>query len=158
MLASLKNFLNEQFAVGDSNNEESGGSHELELATAALAVDIARADNNLDDAERRHIVEAIARHFSLTAGEAEKIMQLADSRLEESVSLYNFTRQLNDGLSRAERIRIIRLLWDVAWADDELHKHEEFIVRKVADLLYVSHSDYIRAKLEAEQARASNTG
>ncbi len=66
--------------------------------------------------------------------------------------MYEFTRQLKDGLDRQERIEIIRLLWDVAWADAEIHKHEEFFIRKIADLLHVSHSDFIRAKLAAEEA------
>ncbi len=152
MLASLRNYLAEQFSMengGDTANEH----HELGLATAALATDIARADENIDDAEIRHIAAAISDYFSLTDAETEKIMQKANTRLEESVSLYDFTRQLKDGLERHERIEIIRLLWDVAWADNEIHKHEEYFIRKIADLLYVSHSDYIREKLAAEEAR-----
>jgi len=152
MLASLRNFLADQFAL--KADEQAGDQHhELGLATAALAMDIARADEGMDEAERRHIAAALAEYFSLTAEESESIMQLADTRLEESVSLYEFTRQLNDGLTREEKIDIIRLLWDVAWTDNEIHKYEEHFIRKIADLLYVSHSDYIRAKLGAEEAR-----
>lgn len=153
MLASLRNFLSEQFSLDQSDNKEDR-HHELSLATAALAMDIARADNEMDDSERQHIASALAAYFSLTEAETEKIMQLADSHLQESVSLYDFTSRLKDGLDRQERIEIIRLLWDVAWADNEIHKYEEHFIRKIADLLYVSHSDYIRAKLTAEEARA----
>ena len=151
MLASLKNFLHEQFSLNSSDDAEHQ-HHDLGLATAVLATDIARADENMDDAERRHIAAAIADYFSLSQAESEQIMQLADTHQEESVSLYEFTRQLKDGLERQERIEIIRLLWDVAWADAEIHKHEEHFIRKIADLLYVSHSDFIRAKLAAEEA------
>ena len=152
MLVSLRNFLAEQFSF-EANPENGTEQHELGLATAALAMDIARADNSMDDAERRHIAAAIADYFSLTDHETERVLRLADTRLEESVSLYDFTRQINDGLNRAERVEIVRLLWDVAWADNEIHKYEEHFIRKIADLLYVSHSDYIRAKLTAEEAR-----
>ncbi|MDZ7734821.1 MAG: TerB family tellurite resistance protein [Gammaproteobacteria bacterium] len=155
MLASLRNFLAEQFSLETDSGADTE-HHELGLATAALAMDIARADETMDDAERRHIAEAVADYFSLAGPETEKIMQLADTRLEESVSLYDFTRQLNDGLDRQERVEIVRLLWDVAWADNEIHKYEEHFIRKIADLLYVSHSDYIRAKLAAEEDRQRN--
>lgn len=152
MLASLRNYLEEQFSLNSRDDTEQQ-YHELGLATAVLATDIARADENMDDAERHHIAEAIADYFSLNEAETEHIMQLADTHQEESVSMYEFTRQLKDGLERQERIEIIRLLWDVAWADAEIHKHEEFFIRKIADLLYVSHADYIRAKLAAGEAR-----
>lgn len=155
MLASLRNLLTEQFSLDDSNYA-ADGNHELGLATAALAMDIARADSSMDDNEREHIASALADYFSLTAEETEKIMQLAHSRLEESVSLYDFTSQLKEGLDRRERIEIIRLLWDVAWADNEIHKYEEHFIRKISDLLHVSHSDYIRAKLAAEEERPGN--
>lgn len=153
MLASFRNFLAEQFSL-ETDNDNDSAHHELGLATAALAMEIARADNSMDDAERRHIAAAIADYFSLTPAESEKILQLADTRLEESVSLYDFTRQINDNLNRSERVEIVRLLWDVAWADNEIHKYEEHFIRKIADLLYVSHPDYIRAKLMAEEARS----
>lgn len=156
MLASLKNLLSEQFGL-DTNEQTDDGHHELGLATAALAMDIARADNNMDADERQHIAEALARYFSLSAEETERLMQLADTQLQESVSMYDFTRQLKEGLDRQERIEIIRLLWDVAWRDNEIHKYEEHFIRKIADLLYVSHSDYIHAKLSAEKARAKQS-
>ena len=152
MLDSLRNFLAEQFSL-ETDSENDSEHHELGLATAALAMDIAGADDKMDDAERRHIASAIADYFSLTGPETEKVIQLADTRLQESVSLYDFTRQIKDGLDRQERVEIVRLLWDVAWADNQIHKYEEHFIRKIADLLYVSHSDYIRAKLAAEEAR-----
>lgn len=152
MLASLKNFLTEKFSL-DENESSKDAHHELGLATAALAMDIARADSSMDDQERQHIASALANYFSLTAAETERVMRLADTRLQESVSMYDFTSQLKDGLDRQERVEIIRLLWDVAWADNEIHKYEEHFIRKIADLLHVSHSDYIHAKLAAEDSR-----
>lgn len=152
MLASLKNFLSEQFSL-DTTDEGDETQHALGVATAALAMDIARADNSVDESERRHIIAAISEQFSFSEEETKKLIELADDKLEQSVSLYDFTRQLNDGLDRNEKIQIVRLLWDVAWADNELNKYEEYFIRKIADLLYVSHADYIRVKLAAEEAR-----
>lgn len=155
MLASLKNFLRDQFSLTDQATEDPE-QHSLELATAVLAIEIARADEAMDDAERHHIAEVVSRHFSLTDAEARKIVDLADKHMTQAVSLYDYTRTLNDALSYKERIEIIRLLWEVAWANDEIHKYEEYFMRKIADLLYVSHGDYIRTKLAVEEGRSNN--
>lgn len=152
MLASLKNLLSEQFSL-DTANDADNTQHALGVATAALAMDIARVDNSFDEAERRHIIDAISRQFSFSEEETKKLIELADDKLEQSVSLHDFTRALNNSLDRDEKIQIVRLLWDVAWADNKLDKYEEYFIRKMADLLYVSHADYIRVKLAAEEAR-----
>lgn len=155
MLASLKNFLQEQFSLADQAGEDPE-KHSLELATAVLAIEIARADEAVADEERHHIAEAVSRHFHLTTAEAQKIVELADEHTEQSVSLHEFTRTLNDSLNYEERIEIVRLLWEVAWSDNQIHKYEEYFMRKIADLLYVSHNDYIRTKLAVEERRQKN--
>lgn len=149
MLAKLKDFLQQKFSLTDTDSE-ANPHHALHLATAALAIDIARADSEVSDEERTKMTTLLTRHYDLTAAEVEKLMALAGDQLDESVSLHEFTRELNDGLDRQERIAIISLLWQVAWTDNQLHKYEEHYIRKIADLLYVSHSDYIRVKLDAE--------
>lgn len=157
MLAKLKDFLQQQFSLAESDTA-ANPDHALQLATAALAIEIARADSEVSDDERSNMATLLTRHYDLTAAEVEKLMALAGNQLDESVSLYKFTRELNDGLEREERIAIISLLWQVAWADRHLDKYEEHYIRKIADLLYVSHSDYIRVKLEAEAgAKQSQT-
>lgn len=154
MLAALKDFISEQFSA--ESTDEVDSRHELELAAAALAMDIARADDHFDEAERQHIATTLASRYDLAAAETEQLLGRANDQLEKSVSLYDFTRQLNDGLEHDEKISIVRLLWDVAWADSEIDKYEEYFIRKIADLLYVSHADYIRAKLAAEQDQTSS--
>lgn len=155
MLASLKNFLQEQFSLAETA-EQDPEQHSLELATAVLAIEIARADEAVADEERHHIAEVMSRHFHLATEEAKKVVELADEHTEQAVSLYEFTSTLNDGLSYQERIEIIRLLWEVAWSNNEIHKYEEYFMRKIADLLYVSHPDYIRAKLAVEEQRGKS--
>jgi uncharacterized tellurite resistance protein B-like protein len=157
MLASLKNFLREQFALAEQPDHVQE-KHSLELATAVLAIEIARADEAVADEERHHIAEMVSSHFRLTGEEARKIVELADEHTEQAVSLYDFTRTLNDTLNYEERIEIIRLLWEVAWSDSRIHKYEEYYIRKIADLLYVSHGDYIRTKLAVEEKRQGDDG
>ena len=81
--------------------------------------------------------------------EIEDLINLAEKEIDHAVSLHDFTRLLNESFSKAEKINVIENLWHVAYADSILDKYEEYYIRKVADLLYISHSDYIQSKLKA---------
>ena len=87
--------------------------------------------------------------FGLDADSAAALVENAERTVEESVSLYEFTRRLNDEATPAEKVEIIEMLWRVAFADGRLDKYEEHLVRKAADLLHVPHRRFIRAKLRA---------
>jgi uncharacterized tellurite resistance protein B-like protein len=76
-------------------------------------------------------------------------LSLAEEEVDHVVSLHDFTRSINDSLSREDRVKIVELLWRVAFADAVLDKYEEYFIRKIADLLYVSHKDYIQSKHRA---------
>ena len=111
--------------------------------------EISRADSTIDPEERLVIDAALVNHFHLSQMEAEELLALAEREVDDSVSLYEFTRSINDKLSNKDRVKIVELLWQVAFADAVLDKYEEYFIRKIADLLYVSHKDYIRAKHRA---------
>ena len=83
--------------------------------------------------------------------EARALIELAENEVDHAVSLYDFTSFLNDTMSNEERAGIVELLWQVAFADAVLDKYEEYYVRKIADLLYVPHRDFIKAKLRASE-------
>ncbi|MGH8513321.1 MAG: TerB family tellurite resistance protein, partial [Gammaproteobacteria bacterium] len=85
--------------------------------------------------------------FGLDELEARELVQLADRAADQAVSLTEFTRLLNQNLTQEDRVSIVQSLWQVANADTDIDKYEEYYVRKIADLLYVSHSDFIRMKL-----------
>ena len=126
---------------------ETDKAHALNLATAALLVEISRADNNVANSERAAIIEAMRKSFGLDELEARELVQLADRAADQAVSLTEFTRLLNQNLTQEDRVSIVQSLWQVANADTDIDKYEEYYVRKIADLLYVSHSDFIRMKL-----------
>lgn len=119
------------------------------LAVAALLVEIARADHEVAPAERSSIRRMLAAAYGLDPGSAGKLLARAERAVEESVSLYEFTRRLNDELSPDEKANAVEMLWRVAFADGRIDKYEEHLVRKAADLLYVPHRRFIRAKREA---------
>lgn len=144
MLKSLTEFLRQSLAgqVAATDSRE----HTLELCAAVLMIEIALADTGISGQEQDIIIAAIQEHFHLEPAEAIALVALAKKQVEDASSLHDFTRAINTELSRAEKVTVIELLWRVAAADNTVHKYEEYFIRKIADLLYVSHPDYIKAK------------
>ena len=126
-----------------------------ELALASLLVEMARADFDESSDEHDRIVGLLAEHFELTAEESQGLLDRATEAVDGAVCLFDFTRALHESLDAEERLGVIRLLWQVALADAKLDKYEDYLVRKVADLLYVSHSDVVRIKHEVLEAGAA---
>lgn len=136
-----------------NNVSKDNASHEktIELATAVLMIEISLADDHIHDDERNVIKTVLSNHFKLNKDEIDELIELAESEVDHAVSLYEFIRLLNDTLSMPDKINIIKNLWHVAYADSVLDKYEEYYIRKIADLLYISHSDYIQTKLKAAE-------
>ena len=120
--------------------------HALNLATAVLLIEVARADFDEDVIEDRAIAELLKAHFSLADDEIEMLVDEARSEADHAASLQAFTRELHEALSTDEKLKIVEMLWRVALADQVLDKHEDHLVRKIAGLLYVSHGDLIRLR------------
>lgn len=119
---------------------------EIRLATALLLIEVARADYDVKWTEQQTVQGLLRDHFGLSPAELEMLVAEAEAAADFHVSLQTFTRQLSEELSLQERCRIIDLLWRVALADDELSRHEDALVRKIADLLYVPHRELIRIR------------
>lgn len=133
---------------------ESDREHALRLATAALLIEVVRADFEVDEAELAATLEVLAKEFALSAEESEALLRLAREEAEQAVSLHAFTRLLNDNYDAPSKERVIELMWQIAYADGVKDKHEEHLIRKVADLLYVPHVRFVKARhFAAEAAR-----
>ena len=148
-MISLKTYFEDLFSNNSENNIR---QHTVELATAVLMLEISLADDHIHDEERNVINELLVKHFGISDDEIKQLIKLAETEVDHAVSLHDFTRLLNAELGAADKVNIIENLWRVAFADSVLDKYEEYYIRKVADLLYVSHSDYIKAKLKAENS------
>jgi uncharacterized tellurite resistance protein B-like protein len=120
----------------------------LRMATVALLMEVARADSRVDDEERLVIMGIIERCYSVSGEQALELADAAESHADDLTSLYPLTRLLTSQCSLEERIDIVRLLWEVTFADGHVDIHEEHLVRKVADLLYVPHNQFIRTRLQ----------
>lgn len=129
--------------------EEPKAQHSLELAAAALLIEISRADDDISLVERDAMRAVIGRVFHLSDGEVDEIMTTAESAVDTAVSLFDFTAVVNEQFSREQKIGLLAMLWTVAYADEKLDHYEEYYIRKIADLLHVSHRDYIKTKHKA---------
>lgn len=123
--------------------------HAIRMATAVLMVDVARADNDFQEAEFELLIELIRKHFDLSTEEANQLTNAADEKAEAMVEVHQFTRQLHNSLSEDEKVRVIDLLWKVAYADGRLSKYEDSLVLKISDLLYVNRAKVMRLKDDA---------
>ncbi|MEL7538454.1 MAG: TerB family tellurite resistance protein [Pseudomonadota bacterium] len=118
----------------------------VRLCSACLLVEVVRADHTVDEAELATVLERVRAQFDLTPEEAAELRSLAQDRVETSVSLYEFTRTLHEQMTREQKATLIGAMWDVAYADGHLDMHEDALILKVADLLYVPRSEVMRLK------------
>jgi len=152
MIDRIKTFFNEQLRPDSGNGAHS--EQALRLATAALLVEMSRADMNISAAERTAVEDAVRGVFGLSDTETRTLVTLAEDQVQEATSMYGFTRLINDRFSPEQKARVVELMWRVAYIDGHLEKHEQHLMRKIASLLYIPHETYIAAKFRArEEAR-----
>ena len=144
MLVKIRQFFITQLAI----EEEQDAQSQLQLAAAALLIELSRADYNRDISEQQAIESALSKAFSLDPVQLNELVTLAEQENQEATSLYQFTSLIKDEYTPEQRFELVKMLWQVAIADGEISKYEDHLIRKVAELIYLPHSDFIRAKLE----------
>ncbi|MGH9337102.1 MAG: TerB family tellurite resistance protein, partial [Vicinamibacteria bacterium] len=129
-------------------------SRSLELATAALLIEVSRADYDITEEERAAIEEAVGRSFGLPEEETRELIALAEDEVHRSVSLFEFTQLVDKSFTPDQKRHIVGLLWEVALSDERLEGREEYLIRKIATLLHVPHEAFIDEKLRARDRRS----
>ncbi len=157
VLKAIQQFFDTKIqpATGIARTGSAGSTaseHSLQLATAALLIEMTRADFKVEESERRMVGDAIRRAFDLSPEETAELIRLAEEESQQSVSIYDFTRLIDRGFELGQKKHIVELLWRVAFSDAELEKHEEHLIRKIAKLIHVPHPDFIDAKLRAKES------
>lgn len=151
MIANLKDFFT-HFIEPDTQKDDAGDEHALQIATAALLLEMMRMDNRIAEEERATVAEVMRQQFQLDANEFSAILALAEQAAERAHDYYQFTSLINHHCDAAQKIRIVENLWRVAMADGHLDAHELHLMRKLGDLLHVGHADYVAAKQRARAA------
>jgi uncharacterized tellurite resistance protein B-like protein len=136
------------------NADRRGGEKAVQIATAALLVEVTRADFHVELSERRAVISAMQEMFGLNRQETDELVALAEEEVDTSVSLYQFTELVDREFSQEQKAQVIEMMWRVVFADLNKDHNEEYLVRKVADLLHVPHSTFIRTRHNVEMKSA----
>ena len=148
MLKSIQNI----FKRKENESAVDSKKSELELTYASLLIEVINSDNKFDDRERDKLLEILSSKLDIHKEELDNFTQLAQKQSEDSTSLYEFTREINDQYDYEEKVSLITDLWGIAYSDGKLDKYEDYVIRKIADLIYVSHADFIKSKLKVKNA------
>lgn len=154
MISNIKRFFENNLLL-DSKTSETEKRARLPLATAALMFELVKSDDRIDSRETEALLLVLRKTFELEDEKLQMIMALAEEESHRSTSLYEFTSLVSAAYSYEERVQLVENLWLVAFADQHLDRYEDHLIRKIADLLHVRHSDFIRTKL-AVKARLNN--
>ena len=128
--------------------EEKSDLSQLNNACTALLVEIAFADKEFDETEKTSLKLTLMETYDIEEADIDEIIKDAENTVAESTSLYGYTRIVNDEFEYDDKLSLLKNLWKVAYADGNLDKYEEHLLRKISDLIHISHSDYINIKLE----------
>ncbi len=148
-----KLFSNDQTSViqnvsGSPSNQK---NKKVEVAACALFIEIAKADGEFTKDERNFIISEMKSTFNLDDDYVNDLMMLAEERVKESVSLYEFTGVINTSFTHEEKIELIESLWKLIYKDEKLNQYEDHLIKRIAATINIEHKEIINAKLWVKQ-------
>jgi len=148
MLNKIKEYISElgKDSAGISN-EEQDNTEIINNACAALLIETALADKVFNDEELASMKQTLKIVYKVEEKDIDELIDESKKKVSESTSLYEYTRLINDLCDYEDKLRLTNNLWSIAFADQQLDKYEEYLIRKISDLLHVSHKDFIQQKL-----------
>jgi len=149
MINRLKSFFDEWF---EETVDKPFSDEQRHLAAAALMIEVAVIDSNFDQAERDTLTRELVNQYDLDNKTLATLIELAEQEQCEATSLYQFTQLVNEEFSMPEKFQLLISMWRIAYADDNLDKYEEHIIRRVADLIHLPQTAFIKAKSVARGA------
>ena len=150
MINKIKDLIT-KFGKEEEIQEESNLTL-LNNSCAALLVEIAFADKDFDETEKASLKQSLIETYGIDESDIEEIIKDAEETVSESTSLYGYTSIVNTEFQYGDKLKLLRNLWKIAYADGYLDKYEEHLLRKISDLIHISHSDYINIKLEIRES------
>jgi len=146
MISKIKTFFTNQILSHEAENNAVKPPSAIKMASAALMVEVMVSDGQLEPEEQDGIKALLTTTFDLSLAECEELFSLAQNEVRDSTSLYEFTGQVNLHFTADDKFELIKHMWHVAFIDNVLDKYEESLIRQVAELIYVPHSQFMRAK------------
>lgn len=142
MFSKINKWFDSTLNIVAENDEQ----HTTQLAAAILLIEVSRADFEISQTEQEVIKQVLMKQFSLSDNEAAGVLNYALEEHDDYTSSHPFIRLLNEEMDIEGKRDLLRGLWEVAYADNELDKYEEYHIRKIADWLYLSHADFMKIK------------
>ena len=153
MLKKIKGYISELGnQPSDVENQEEKEKNIINNACAALLIETALADKVFNVEEIDSMKRTLREVYEIDEKDLDELISESEKRVSESTSLYEYTRLINDLCDYQDKLKLINNLWTIAFSDKHLDKYEEFLIRKISDLLYVSHSDFIQQKLSVKES------
>ena len=147
MISRIQKF----FQSSMSQTDEQLSDHRLNMAAAALLIEIGRADFSLQPEEIEAITQSLQKTLDISDAESATLVSMAMEESESASSLYEFTKLIKDHYTPEQKQTLMEQLWRVAFSDNQLNKYEEHLLRRIADLIYLPHKDFIQAKHRVEE-------
>ena len=138
----LSNFSNQEEVIEDEKISS------LDKACSALLIEVAYADKVFDESEINSLRESLKETYSIDEEIINELISDAKKTVDESTSLYEYTRVVNDEFDYSDKLELLSRIWKLAFADGNLDKYEDHLIRKISDLIHISHSDFIKIKLD----------
>ena len=138
----LSNFSNQEEDVEDEKISS------LDKACSALLIEVAYAGKIFDESEIISLKESLKETYDIDDIMIDELISDAKKTVDESTSLYEYTRVVNDEFEYSDKLELLSRIWRLAFADGNLDKYEDHLIRKISDLIHISHSDFIKIKLE----------
>lgn len=146
MFSKLKQLIESGLEEASGKDDTKPSTRLAHLAATALLLEVGHADHHMDVKETAAILSSVKQVFGIDESDIEKFFSEAEQQKHDSISLYEFTDVINREFDEAAKYELICELWRVAYSDGELDRYEDHTIRKIAELIYVSHSEFIRAK------------
>ena len=151
MLDAIKSFFGA--TMEPESPEQEVTEPDVRLAACALLIEIAHADDEFTQDESQHLLSAVRRQYGLDAGEAEKLLELAERARVEAVDLWQFTKLIKQTYSLGQKMVLVEVMWGLVYSDGELSSHEESLMRRVCHLLDLAPGYLADARRKVEGGR-----
>ncbi|WP_444932221.1 TerB family tellurite resistance protein [Microbulbifer sp. SSSA002] len=135
--------------IGNSADVEARDEKDVRMISAALLVEVATVDQKLDKCERDTLTQLLCQHYALDLPSASKIVAEAIAQRDQATSLFEFTQTVNEQFSERDKYLLILQMWQVAFSDSVIEAFEEHLIRRVAELIYLPHGLFTKARAEA---------
>jgi uncharacterized tellurite resistance protein B-like protein len=126
-------------------------SKRYQVATAALLVEIAKADGDFSKDERKRIIDLMKNDFDLDDECVNELLELSEKKVKDSVSIYEFSSLINERFTQPEKLDLIKNLWRIIYEDGKLDSHEDRLIKIIGSTMNLEHKDVIGAKLFVKQ-------